>query len=83
MANRAATQNVALEWQQFLTIIVFGCCFFSSRKKHICILSASGKRKQMLSFERKNSDYGKVGPKAGRQQLLAQIFRESPLRLWG
>lgn len=29
-------------------------------------------------MHRKNSDYGKVGPEAGRQQLLAQIFRESP-----
>lgn len=37
MANRAETQNVALEWQQFLTIIVFGCWFFFAQERNIFV----------------------------------------------
>lgn len=76
MADRAVTHSVALEWQQFLTIVVSVLFFFSSRKKHICILSASGKRKQMNRKKTVTMERWGLRP-AGRQQLLAEVFRES------
>jgi len=64
MADRAVTHSVALEWQQFLTMVVSVLFFFLKKETYLYFICFWQKK---ANEQEKNSDYGKVGPEACRK----------------